>query len=527
MPETATTLVAVTVFPDRARVTRRGRISLAPGEHRLAVSGLPMALQPDSLRASGRGTAKAKMLGLSARIENYLDTPAGAARELEAKIQAAEDADADLGVRATVLEKEQGALDGLAAQSEVFARGLALRNRSTADQGAVYDFITGRGSALQAELLALARQRRDLAKELDRLRRELQQLQAARPRQRYVATVEVDVISAGELEIELTYVVHPARWQPLYDLRLQEADLEITYLAEVSQSTGEDWESVELTLSTARPALALVIPELDPWYVAPQPPPAPVAAAASAAGGIMLSEMRRAPKMAQAPAAAFEMEEELDLEMPSADVSESGAALTYRIPGRADVPGDGTARKVTVAGFHLRPELDAVTAPRREPVCYRRARVCNESPYTLLPGRAQLFEGEDYLGATQIKLTAPGQEIELALGADERLRVERKLAAREVDKTFLGDRRRIRYAYIIEVENLRDAPQTVLVRDQLPVSRHEQIKVRLDSAEPKPDKHTDLNQLEWKLILDPRAKQTVRFAFSVEAPRAMDVVGLT
>jgi uncharacterized protein (TIGR02231 family) len=493
-----------------------------------------MALQPDSLRASGRGTAKAKMLGLSARIENYLDTPAGAARELEAKIQAAEDADADLAARAAVLEKEQKALDGLAAQSEVFARGLALRNRSTADQGAVYDFITGRGSALQAELLALARQRRDLAKELDRLRRELQQLQAARPRQRYVATVEVDVISAGELEIELTYVVHPARWQPLYDLRLQEADLEITYLAEVSQSTGEDWEGVELTLSTARPALALVIPELDPWYVAPLrpapvPAPAPQAAAVRAGEGPMA--LRSAKKSRRLSEPGEEIEEEtaadLFLEAPSAEVSESGAALTYRIPGRADVPGDGTARKVTVAGFHLRPELDAVTAPRREPVCYRRARVRNESPYTLLPGRVQLFEGEDYLGATQIKLTAPGQEIELALGADERLRVERKLAAREVDKTFLGDRRRIRYAYTIEVENLRDAPQTILVRDQLPVSRHEQIKVRLDSAEPKPDKHTDLNQLEWKLTLDPRAKQTVRFAFSVEAPRAMDVVGLT
>lgn len=519
MPET--TVVAVTVFPDRARVTRRGRVSLAPGEHRLDVSGLPLSLQPDSLRAAGHGTARAKLLGVSARIEHFTDTPADAARELEAKIQAAEDADADLAAGAAVLEKEQQALDGLAAQSEVFARGLALRNRTTADQGAVYDFVTARGRALQAELLALARRRRDLARELDRLRRELQQLQAARPRQRYIATIEVEAAAAGELEIELTYAVHPARWQPLYDLRLQEADLEVSYLAEVSQGTGEDWEGVELTLSTARPALALVIPELDPWYVAPPQPPmhAPKMAAAPMAGA------------AAAQAAGLDMtfEEDLDLlmEAPPAEVSESGAALTYRIPGRADVPGNGATRKVTVGGFRLRPELDAVTAPRREPVCYRRARVRNESPYTFLPGKAQLFEGEDYLGATQIGLTAPGQEIELALGADERLRVERKLAARDVDKTFLADRRRIRYAYTIEVENLRDAPQTVWVRDQIPVSRHEQIKVRLDSAEPKPDKHTELNQLEWKLTLDPRAKQTVRFAFSVEAPRAMTVVGLS
>jgi len=176
--------------------------------------------------------------------------------------------------------------------------------------------------------------------------------------------------------------------------------------------------------------------------------------------------------------------------------------------------------------FKLRPELDGVTAPKLEPVCYRRARVRNESPYTLLPGKVQLFEGDDYLGATELKFAAPGQELELALGADERIRVERKLVGRDVDKTFLADRRRIRYKYRIEVENLRDTPQVVFVRDQLPVPRHEQVKVKLEAAEPRPARHTDLNQLEWKLTLEKNAKQVVQFEFSVEFPRTLDVVGL-
>jgi uncharacterized protein (TIGR02231 family) len=527
MSELATTLDAVTVFPDRARVTRHGRMALQPGEHRLEVGGLPMSLQQDSVRASGRGTARARLLGISTRVENYVDTPAEAARELEAKILAAEDADAGLAARAAVLEKEQTALDGLAAQSEVFARGLALRNRSTADQGAIYDFVTSRGHTIQEELLTLARQRRELAKQLDHLRREVQKLQSARPRQRQVATVEVEVTAAGELEIELTYVVQPARWQPLYDLRLTGNGLETAYLAEVSQTTGEDWAGVALTLSTARPALALRIPELDPWYVGP-PAPAPVPPTGAFASGA--ARVAAMPMAAPTPAAAMPLEdlslEETFLEMPSATVSESGAALTYQIPGRADVPGNGTARKVTVASFELRPDLDAVTAPRLEPVCYRRAKVRNDSPYTLLPGKAQVFEEEDYLGATQIGLTAPGQELELALGADERLRVERKLAARDVDKTFLADRRRIRYAYTIEVENLRETPQVVLVRDQLPVARHEQIKVRLEAAEPRPSRHTELNQLEWRLTLDKSARQTIRYEYTVEVPRAMSVMGL-
>jgi len=101
-----------------------------------------------------------------------------------------------------------------------------------------------------------------------------------------------------------------------------------------------------------------------------------------------------------------------------------------------------------------------------------------------------------------------------------------RLANREVDKTFIGDRRRLRYAYTIEIENLSDRPQTVYVRDQFPVPRDEQIKVKLEAAEPKPSEQTELNLLEWKLTLDKTSKQTLRFDYSVEHPRSMDVVGL-
>src|ERR1043165_8099150 len=103
MPELASTLDAVTVFPDRARVTRRGRLALEAGLHNLEVSDLPLALVQDSVRATGRGTARARLLGLRIEVRNYRETPAEAARGLEAQIQALEDSDADLAARAEVL----------------------------------------------------------------------------------------------------------------------------------------------------------------------------------------------------------------------------------------------------------------------------------------------------------------------------------------------------------------------------------------------------------------------------------------
>ena len=273
IPTTALTapVVAVTVFPDRARVTRAVRAALTPGVQRLELVDLPLATRPDLVRAGGRGTARAKLLGVATRLQQFQDAPAEAVQQLQKQIQALEDADADILAESGLVEKDMKHLDALAAQSEMFARGLALRSRTLEEQGAFFDFVSLRTRDLQSRLLAIGRQRRELAKELDVLRRQLNALNAAKPKQRYAASVELDVTAAGDFELELTYVVNGAGWEPLYDVRLVNAAIELTYLSQVHQNTGEDWPNVALTLSTARPSLSLVIPELEPWYVRPRP----------------------------------------------------------------------------------------------------------------------------------------------------------------------------------------------------------------------------------------------------------------
>jgi uncharacterized protein (TIGR02231 family) len=516
-------VVAVTVFPDRARVTRAVQAALTPGIQRLQIEDLPLAILPDSVRAGGRGTARAKLLGVATRLEHFQEAPAEAVQQLEGQIRTLEDGDADLVAEASLTEKELKHLETLAAQSEMFARGLALRNRTLEEQGAFFDFIDRRARDKQARLLAIMRRRREMAKEIDVLRRRLSAMTSAQPRQRYVAMVELEVASAGDFELELTYVVNGAGWQPLYDIRLADATIDLTYLAEVHQNTGEDWQNVALTLSTARPSLSLVIPELQPWYLR-QRPPMPMAPQ-RAEMRVMAAAPMPAGKVAAAMQSMSEPVEEMYAD--SAAVSESGASLTYKLPGMAEVPGNGEPRKVTVATLQLKPDLTYVTAPKLEPVFYRRAEIKNTTEYSLLPGSAQLFEGAEYLGATHLSFVAPGQTFELALGADERLRVKRELAGRDVDKAFIiGDRRRIRYGYNIEVENLRDTPQVITVRDQIPVTRDEQIRVKLEQADPKPTEQTELNLLEWKLTLDRGAKRTIHYEYSVEHPRAMDVIGI-
>ena len=77
-----------------------------------------------------------------------------------------------------------------------------------------------------------------------------------------------------EAEIELTYHVSSSSWRPLYDLVLDGERLKVSYLAEITQRTGEDWPEAELVLSTTRQARRQGLPELSPGISAARSRPA-------------------------------------------------------------------------------------------------------------------------------------------------------------------------------------------------------------------------------------------------------------
>jgi uncharacterized protein (TIGR02231 family) len=403
---------------------------------------------------------------------------------------------------------------------------VALARTDIGQGAALMGFVAQELGRAQEGLHQLAARRRELAKQLDRLRNQLDSLRASRGRERYTATLKVEATAAGVLTVDLAYVVSNAGWQPLYDVRLDGNAIELTYLGQVTQRTGEDWTDVSLTLSTARPALAAVLPELKPWYIsAYQPPPPSPAAFRPAVMGMAVQARAAAPAPAMA-GAGVEEAQPVEMEAVTASVESTGTSVTFRLPQKVNIPTDGEPVKVTVATTGLEPRLDYVTTPKLAEFAFRRATVKNAGDLLLLPGPVSLFVEGDYIGSTPLKLTAPGKEFELYLGVDDRVYVKRELKAREVDKKLLQDKRRLHYAYEIEVRNLRADKITLEIHDQLPVPRHEFIKVKLESADPKLAEQTELNELTWKLSLEPGATQFVRFDFSIEHPRDMTVTGL-
>ncbi|MGC4893688.1 mucoidy inhibitor MuiA family protein [Micromonospora sp. DT31] len=513
-------VVAVTVYPDRARVTRRGGIRLTAGDHRVRVAPLPLGLRRDSIRVGGRGAVTVLGVDVTAwRQARSTDAQVVGLehrrRELADELAEVEDADG--------IEEQRGQfLTRLAERAGgTYARALASGDAGPTDVATFTESVAGQLAESRARRRGLARRRVELAEGLAAVDRELGAARGKREPDRLAAEVSVAVQADGEMELELTYLVDGARWQPSYDLRLVGDTLTVTWFGLVSQDTGEDWPECDLQLSTARPAATTGVPELSPWYLDRRRPAPPMAGSAAAFGA-----MPPPPAPGGAPpAAARPGAPRPKVRESVAEVEQGAVAATYRPARPVAVPADGSTHRVTVAVLDLPARLDHVAVPVRAAEAHLRATVRNTSDHTLLPGPAAVFHGADFVAATRLATWAPGEETELALGVDDRLRVERKLHRRAETRATLGSTRRREVEYRITVANHTPRSASVEVRDQVPVSRDEAVVVRETTVAPPPAERTELGELTWRLALAPGDSGEITLGFRVEAAKGVELAG--
>ncbi|TQJ06123.1 DUF4139 domain-containing protein [Kribbella jejuensis] len=510
-------IVAVTVYPDRARVTRRGRIAVPGGDQTVYVEPLSMMLDEDSVRVSGRG--RATVLGVDVLTRHHAQAPDVSVAELERQRGEAQDAVAAVGDADDVQAQLETFLAQLAKRAGgSFAKALAS-GESDAELGGFTESLAGRLSAVRASRRELVAQRRDADQRLAAVERRLAKLREQKAPDRRAAAVALEVQSDADVEIELSYVVPLAGWTSSYDVRLTGDRLTLNWYGLITQHTGEDWPECELTLSTARPTVTAKVPELDPWYLDRARPPMP-----QAPGGMPFSRESRMAAVTT-DAAGWVEQQSAPLAALPATLEQGVTAATYTPPRPVAVPADGATHRATIAAIDLDAELDYITAPVQSTDVHLRATVVNSSDHTLPAGKAAVFHDADFVGSAALPLWAPGEDVELALGLDDRIRVERKLVRRDATKATLGSTRRRQVEYETKIENHTPRKARITVLDQLPVARDHEITVKPVTADPEPAETTDLGVLTWKLDLAPGAESTIKLGFRVDTGKTVDLTG--
>ncbi|HPX60296.1 MAG TPA: mucoidy inhibitor MuiA family protein [Deltaproteobacteria bacterium] len=525
-------ITAVTVFADRAQVSRSATLKLRRGSYLIAFENLPVLVQDDSVRVDGKGSAAVTIGGIEVK------------RAFKEKV--AEQRIKELDDAILTLERRQGSLDaqkaGLAAQKsfldsirvawgERISKELAVGRPTSAQLTEASGFVGSGVTRVEEKQRAIDAEKKNLTEKIDALRRQRNESIGSYRKETKSVEVMVEAAREGSLTLELATVVSRASWVPAYDVRLaadaKSADL--TFRAMVRQQTGEDWKNVDLTLSTARPSAGGAPPEMHPWRVSlyrPQPPMAAPSVAyrtmakkSRARNGMMMemagADMKMAAEVPESAPAAF----------ATARLSEEQSSVAFRIPRPMDIPADGSQYGSVVAMEKLPVNMEFMAVPKLSPHVFLKSGIINKAAYPLLPGKVNTFVGNTFTGSSQLKKVASGEKFDLFFGADDQVTVKREELKQRKEAGVFGSNK-ASYRYRIELANYRKAPITLLLRDQLPLAGDEEIKVSLDEPSIKPDEQKNDGTLTWKLPLKAGEKKELNFGILVEYPKEREITGL-
>jgi len=317
-------------------------------------------------------------------------------------------------------------------------------------------------------------------------------------------------------------VIGNASWISSYNARIDSGTgkVELLYNALVRQKTGEDWNNVRLTLSTAQPGRNGRMPELLPAYVDYRTQE-PVAGARA--------ELAPAAPAPAPNEPAQTKEESIQSDEAQAEVQKSGMSVSYQVGMPVTIPADGQAHRANVTVLNLAGSPEYVTTPKLDSAVFLKVHLVNTSDAQLLPGRVSVFRDGEFTGMLTMNLAPSGSDFDLYAGKDDSIKVERKELVSKRSETGLLNRREVEdRRYQISLQNFRSGPIKLAVNDQLPVSKNADIAVNQGAFSDKPtavDK--DTGKLSWDIELQPKVKKVIEFNYSIEWPKGKEIVGGT
>ncbi len=526
----------VTVFSDRAQVTREAVISLKKAAATYSFRRLPGWVDDGSVRVALVPAEAGQIVDVQVG-RDYLARPDDEEyRKAQEAVQQIADEIAALDDEVAILNAQAAQIEGIKVFSmDKIAKDAPLRDIKVETYGQVVQFVAASLRETAKARRDLAIKRRQLEPELYARQRKLSEMQALTQLEETTIVVTVEGDSGHNARLVLTYMLPGATWEPAHELRAQGRTPdkgEVTSFAVVTQTTGEDWSGATLKFSTQSSTESNRIPELTALTLGDSGQAARIIqgradsfdrARAAFEGQNRLWKQMNAP-MAQEAAQMEIYDNNVDqlvqVQGKAAEMFQQlrtrGTTALFSGDAKPTVRGDGHPVRVRIGRTTLAGQQAITAVPEQSLNAIRTLQMTNDGSQPLLPGRVALYQDGAFLGMTDLPFVAEGETFAVFLGVADQVKLSRVLDR----KSSSIDRKKrtiMKVAFVVTVENLSADPVTLDLADRVPVSENKEIEV--DDISVSGDKEPDSKGLlKWHLTLQPKEKKSFRIAYRVEYP---------
>ncbi|CAJ0603869.1 unnamed protein product [Cylicocyclus nassatus] len=541
-------LARVVVFNDRAELKRVVECELKPGLNDVYLENVTNHIIYDSVRVDGRGDGFIHDVQLQDKSVTPEDTDSPKAKELRTNIEQKEQEVYTLQDRVGILQRRIEVLDRVVGEvgSAVVSRPKTENDSFTLDNGTL-DNLTSFFSFYDKSSTEIRAEHRSVQKSLEKAERELAVLRLQLEQESVDSTilhhcktiiVTLESIEGGKVELEITYQVDCASWRPSYDIRVETGEhqsLKIVYYGIISQSTQEDWSNASLVLSTAQPSLGGHLPELgvlEAVFYRPTPPaephPFPVKLRRKIGSPTRGSRSGSMPFAMTESLSVMDDEELVMEEVEAPKLAQAKVALVapdeahalsteFVVSKPAAIPSDGAEHKVTIGIVDVEPILVHECVPSKNTSAFLTASAVNNSDLPFLAGETSVYLNNSFVSKGTISNVSPGERFSCSLGVDTALRIEYKPVKKYHEQTGLISKSSSTvHDQLITIKNTRNDPVLLTLKEPIPRSTDEKIRIRLINPTIAPiDEANSNNKLEDLTIAAETPRQGAKMKGSI------------
>ncbi|HPD65296.1 MAG TPA: DUF4139 domain-containing protein [Bacteroidia bacterium] len=511
-------ITTVTIYQQNAKITRTASVTLPAGSSVIVFQGLETMIQTPSIQV--KMSREVRLLSAGFQL-NYLQD-----KKNSAEYAVLADSLDLLKYQIGWIDEQIVVLDGEARLiSENQKLGGSQQGVTVNELKALALWYSQRMGEIRKSIFDLKKKKDDLNKIKSRIQNQLNNMNAVKTTTTGEILVEVTASAAVTAEFEISYIVTGVNWVPLYDIRSEGTDkpVRLVYKASVTQMTGVEWKNVQIRISTGNPNANNSRPVLNPRYLYVYQPTLyetkAVTAAKPSAKNMYAEEAAPAEDLKRAEAASP------DYNYVTMDVVENQLNIEFKVEEAYTIPSDGKPHLVTMTEFEIPAIYEYHTVPILDNGAFLLAKLTDWGKYNLLPGNANIFFENNYIGQSYINPKVTYDTLLLSFGRDEKIVVTREKVFKESSvNTSLGTTKHVN-VYEITIRNTKSKAITIDLLDQIPLSNMKDVIVELidrGNAE-----YSDkIGKLSWLLTIQPNETKKIRFSYSVKHPKDLIVEGI-
>jgi uncharacterized protein (TIGR02231 family) len=517
--EIVTKVDKATVFTQGAQLSRQKRISLKKGENIFRFTQLENDINDNSIQLFGTA-GNDDFTIVYTRYSRVSNPIVGIDRKVKAITDSIQVVERKMTIR-------NNKIDNLQKEKQLVQNHNKIEGQAgdsfVARLGELADFYRDRTNEIDQLMIDLEAENLILSK----LSRELNSRLNTLTTTSNMGVVEAKIYAerAMSVNLELNYLVQNVGWTPFYEIKSKGFDdpLSTVCKATIYQNTGIEWKDVKVTLSTKKPEVLAAIPKVHPWVLYFQNKQTDY----SSSNQLMYSGAISNASIPLTLSGSYENTSAMPSTPNTTDYLQQFKHATHKMINKEyesnlkySISGNDGVAVIVLEEFEMETKYIYYAVPKYDCNVYLLAEISKWKQYDLIPAFGNIFLGGSYVGKLFIDPSAVEKDLQLMLGRDQEITVERRKIKQYSEKKMKisGGIETTEIGIELLVRSKKNYPVDLVIKDQVPISQSEEIIVNVKNIS-RAEKDEKLGTLTWSYELDARGEKEHEIIYEVKKPK--------